>query len=292
MGGWGGVTRINHINTNRASLPETPTVLYSLISNKSTSVCWDCCERKGTGEKCEKQMSKERARQSTEGITVCCKHWHSHASGPRSLPPSFFPTLHSSHGHIVLCACVCVLTNQPCCIMKTLSSYDPERKDQYSWSTLLNLFGTHPHESEPIIFSTRAGLSSSFIYCRTSSPVNMCIRTTTTYFKKITVFAARLSGTLVQHIKWQHCKICELDGLPWNLVYNLIQTVTIRRLRVLLIQVIPRHVMPPLVHHVINHRGCCVAGAHQSQLFIRYILDSRWLFILTTVCLCAHLWAS
>lgn len=103
----GGVTRINHINTNRASLPETPSVLYSLISNKSTSVCWDYCERKGTGEKCEKQMSKERARQSTEGITVCRKHWHSHASGPRSLPPSFFPTLHSSHGHTVLCVCVC-----------------------------------------------------------------------------------------------------------------------------------------------------------------------------------------
>ena len=126
--GWGGVTRINHINTNRASLPETPTVLYSLISNKSTSVCWDYCERKGTGEKCEKQMSKERARQSTEGITVCCKHWHSHASGPRSLPPSFFPTLHSSHGHTALCVCVCVLTNQPCCIMKTLSSYNSKEK--------------------------------------------------------------------------------------------------------------------------------------------------------------------
>ena len=211
--GGGGVTRINHINTNRASLPETPTVLYSLISNKSTSVCWDCCERKGTGEKCEKQMSKERARQSTEGITVCCKHWHSHASGPRSLPPSFFPTLHSSHGHIVLCVRVCVLTNQPCCIMKALSSYDPERKDQYSWSTLLNLFGTHPHESEPIIFSTRAGLSSSFIYCRTSSPVNMCIRTTTTYLKKI-LFLQHGSqehwfntsnDNTVKYVNWMDC---------------------------------------------------------------------------------------
>lgn len=44
-------------------------------------------------------MSTKGGRQSTEGITVRCEHWHSHASGPHALPPSFFRMVHSSHGH-------------------------------------------------------------------------------------------------------------------------------------------------------------------------------------------------
>ncbi len=78
-------------------------------------------------------MSKKRKRQSTEGITVCCKHWHSHASGPHSLPPSFFRTVHSSHGHTVLCPCVNKSADSLALLYhENIEQQQSGRKDQHS----------------------------------------------------------------------------------------------------------------------------------------------------------------
>lgn len=138
-----------HINANWAPLLETPTVLYSSISNKSTSVCWDDCERKGAGEKWESEWAKRRERQSTEGITVCCKHWHSYASGPHSLPPSFFRMAHSSHGHTALCLCAHKSAGSLALLLyhENIQQLLSGRRDEHSFlnpgGTCLLLFLTH-----------------------------------------------------------------------------------------------------------------------------------------------------
>lgn len=54
----------------------------------------------------DERRNKKRETQSTERIAVYCKHWHSHALGPPSLPPSFLEIVHSSHRHTALCLCV------------------------------------------------------------------------------------------------------------------------------------------------------------------------------------------
>lgn len=119
--------RENSIHARGASLPETPTVQLDF---KQKHIClWKI---KGTGEKWEGKGAKrlsERAIQSTKEITVCGKHWNSHASTARSLPPSFFRMLHSSHGHTVLCWCVKSANSSVCLLyLKTFNRHSPKEQ--------------------------------------------------------------------------------------------------------------------------------------------------------------------
>lgn len=115
--GWGGRVlaalnseRKKPINADRASLPETPTVLYSSISNKSTSVCWDNCERKGAGEKWESKWAKrERDKAQRESLSAANTDTVMH----QDCAPCLHHSFEWSFLHMDTLFCVRVLTNQP-----------------------------------------------------------------------------------------------------------------------------------------------------------------------------------
>lgn len=114
------------IYANHASLLETPTVLYSSISNKSTSVCWDNWERKGLRPKWESKWAW-RDKAQRESLSA--------ANTGTVMHQDLTPCLHHSFEWPILYMdtlfCVCVLTLlcvSLCFIMKTFSSHKQEDK--------------------------------------------------------------------------------------------------------------------------------------------------------------------